>query len=83
MRVVRPAHLRLSPPDRTAAEIADRMNELVAEKVTNRTRAEVARFFDGFELVEPGVVPVPQWRPASDLETASPTVLWCGVGRKS
>ena len=65
------------------AEIADRMNELVAEKVTHRTRAEVARFFGGLELVEPGVVPVPQWRPASDLEAASPTVLWCGVGRKS
>jgi hypothetical protein len=29
------------------------------------------------------VVPVPQWRPASDLEAASPTVMWCGVGRKS
>lgn len=27
-------------------------------------------------------VPVPQWRPASDLESASPTVMWGGVGRK-
>jgi hypothetical protein len=60
------------------AEIADTMNELVAEKVTFRTQAEVLRFFDGFELVEPGVMPVPQWRPASDLEAASPTVMWCG-----
>ncbi len=82
------SYLALSHPARdiqaaAMAEIADRMNELVAEKVTFRTRAEVLRFFDGLELVEPGVVPVPQWRPASDLEAASPTVMWCGVGRKS
>ena len=82
------SYLALSHPARdiqaaAMAEIADRMNELVAEKVTFRTQAEVLRFFDGFELVEPGVVPVPQWRPASDLEAASPTVMWCGVGRKS
>jgi hypothetical protein len=28
-----------------------------------RSRAEVARFFDGLDLVEPGIVPVTQWRP--------------------
>jgi S-adenosyl methyltransferase len=82
------SYLALSHPARdieaaAMAEIAARMNGLVAEKVTFRTRAEVLRFFDGLELVEPGVVPVPQWRPASDLEAASPTVMWCGVGRKS
>ncbi|MFC6886678.1 MULTISPECIES: SAM-dependent methyltransferase [Actinomadura] len=28
-----------------------------------RTRAETERFFEGLELVEPGVVPVPHWHP--------------------
>jgi trans-aconitate methyltransferase len=28
-----------------------------------RSRADFARFFDGLELVEPGVVPIDQWRP--------------------
>jgi hypothetical protein len=28
-----------------------------------RTRAEVARLFAGFELIEPGLVLVPRWRP--------------------
>ena len=65
------------------AEIAERMNETVAEGVTFRNRAEILRFFDGLELVEPGLVPGPQWRPVSDLEAASPTVMWAGVGRKS
>jgi O-methyltransferase involved in polyketide biosynthesis len=82
------SYVALSHPARdiqatAMAEIADRMNELVAEKVTFRTRAEVLRFLDGLELIEPGVVPVPQWRPESDLEAASPTVMWGGVGRKS
>ena len=82
------SYLALSHPARdiqaaAMAEIADRMNELIAEKVTFRTRAEVLRFFDGLQLVEPGLVPVPRWRPASDLEAASPTVMWGGVGRKS
>jgi hypothetical protein len=82
------SYLALSHPARdieatAMAEIADRMNELIAEKVTFRTQAEVLRFFAGLELVEPGLVPVPQWRPASDLEAASPTVMWGGVGRKS
>jgi hypothetical protein len=82
------SYLALSHPARdieaaAMAEIADRMNELVAEKVTFRTQAEVRRFFGDLELVEPGLVPVPRWRPASDLEAASPTVMWGGVGRKS
>jgi len=81
------SYLALSHPARdihaaAMAEIADRMNKLVAEKVTFRTRAEVLRFFDGLELVEPGLVPVPRWRPASHLDAAGPTVMWGGVGRK-
>ena len=82
------SYLALSHPARdieaaAMAEIADRMNETVAEKVTFRTQAEVLRFFDGLELVEPGLVPVPRWRPASDLEASSPTVMWGGIGRKA
>ena len=82
------SYLALSHPARdleaaAMAEIADRMNELVAEKVTFRTQAEVLHFFDDLELVEPGLVPVPRWRPASDLEASSPTVMWGGIGRKT
>jgi hypothetical protein len=42
----------------------------------------VARFFDGLELVEPGMVRVQEWRPASEIEAKSPAALWGGVGRK-
>ncbi len=38
------------------AEAQRRYNERVSTPQTLRTRAEVARFFDGLELVPPGVV---------------------------
>jgi S-adenosyl methyltransferase len=64
-------------------KLAERLNQTMAEKVTLRDRAQVARFFDGLELVEPGLVRVPEWRPASELEARSPAGLWGGVGRKN
>ncbi|WP_329500130.1 SAM-dependent methyltransferase [Kitasatospora herbaricolor] len=48
-----------------------------------RTREEVARFFDGWELLEPGVSPVMAWLPDGEL-TADPETAyyWSGVARK-
>jgi hypothetical protein len=64
------------------AAMAARLNQMMAEKVTFRTQKEVAGFFDGLDLVEPGLVNAPQWRPASAEEAARPAALWCGVARK-
>ncbi|MEW9549924.1 SAM-dependent methyltransferase [Nonomuraea sp. NPDC050783] len=48
-----------------------------------RTRAEFARFFDGLELVEPGLVSIPLWRPDPDpLATPHEVDALCGVARK-
>lgn len=47
----------------------------------SRSRAEVARFFEGLDLVEPGLVSIDDWRPdgpAPEVETPNP----CGVARK-
>ena len=63
-------------------EMAQRLNKLMAEKVTFRGRAEVTRFFDGLELAEPGMVRVQEWRPNTTAEATSPAALWCGVARK-
>jgi O-methyltransferase involved in polyketide biosynthesis len=41
---------------------ATRMNTVMAAPVTLRTRAEVARFFEGLDLLEPGVVQAHRWR---------------------
>jgi SAM-dependent methyltransferase len=65
-----------------SAGMAARLNRLVAQQRTYRGQAEVTRFFDGLELLPPGVVPVPRWRPESELEARAPTMAWCGVARK-
>jgi hypothetical protein len=48
-----------------------------------RSPERIARFFDGLELVEPGVVSPPQWRPEAGA-AGSPAAIdsFCGMGRK-
>lgn len=59
-------------------------NERVSTPQTLRTRDEVARFFDGLELIEPGLVQIHQWRPAPDEFTPDGVVsAHGGVGRKA
>jgi hypothetical protein len=64
------------------AEAARRYNRLAHETQRHRDRAEVTRFFDGLDLVEPGLVPVQHWRPGSDLEAKARSAMWGGVARK-
>ncbi|QGV82438.1 SAM-dependent methyltransferase [Streptomyces ficellus] len=49
-----------------------------------RTRDEVTRFFDGFEMVEPGLVSMPEWRPENPVDQEDPYAFsgFAGVGRK-
>src|SRR6266498_5592834 len=49
-----------------------------------RSRAQIERFFEGFELLDPGLVQLPQWRP--DAETRTPAYqvpIYGGIGRIS
>ncbi|MEX1656721.1 SAM-dependent methyltransferase [Streptomyces pseudovenezuelae] len=49
-----------------------------------RTRAEIERFFDGFELIDPGVAQVPFWRPDTPPPPRSHEIgFYGGVARKS
>ncbi|QYN34055.1 SAM-dependent methyltransferase [Pseudonocardia sp. DSM 110487] len=45
------------------------------------TPEELAGFFDGLELVEPGLVPIPMWRPEPG-DNPKPLPTLAGVGRK-
>ncbi len=48
-----------------------------------RPPKEIARFFDGLEVIEPGVVSCPRWRPESVVIGADREVdEFCAVGRK-
>jgi S-adenosyl methyltransferase len=60
-------------------------NRSVSTQLHLRSRAEILRFFDGFELVDPGLVYVPLWRPDSPADVPrDPRQFGClvGVGRE-
>ncbi|MEU1536749.1 SAM-dependent methyltransferase [Actinacidiphila glaucinigra] len=49
-----------------------------------RSRSEVERLFDGFELEEPGLVQVPFWRPDTPVPPRSGEIgFYGGVGRRA
>jgi trans-aconitate methyltransferase len=52
------------------------------ESVTARGRDEVARFFDGLDIVPPGLVRVHHWRPAGDTDPDAQPPIWCAVAHK-
>ena len=60
-------------------DVADRM---IQNQITYRDREQVARFFDGTDLVAPGLVRVEEWRPAPGTGEAARSSLWCAAGRK-
>jgi hypothetical protein len=61
----------------------DFMNESGGTPVRPRTHAEITHFFRSLDLVEPGVVTLPMWRP-DPVEVGSLVEVseFCGVGRK-
>ncbi|MEU6252318.1 SAM-dependent methyltransferase [Streptomyces sp. NPDC047043] len=70
---------RGTDPDYEQAQ--DAYNETGAVPYFLRPVEQIAAFFEGLELVEPGVVSVPLWRPEPGAATA-PIGQHGGVGRK-
>ncbi|MFI1368641.1 SAM-dependent methyltransferase [Streptomyces griseochromogenes] len=67
--------------DRSAAQAV--YNKATAT-LNLRSRAEVERFFDGFELIEPGLAQVPFWRPDTTPPPRSHEIgFYGGVARKT
>jgi trans-aconitate methyltransferase len=75
-------------PDMTAEQMTEmgkkveRLYQLTTTSIVTRTRAQVERFFDGFELVDPGLVEIQVWRP-DDQRSMLPGGFYGGVGYKS
>ncbi|MEW9528908.1 SAM-dependent methyltransferase [Microbispora sp. NPDC049125] len=80
-------HATLEIGDQSSIEANAQMNEEWNEKASTqigpRNREQILRFFDGLELVEPGLVSMTRWRPEDDPLGLPPEVAgYCGVGRK-
>jgi hypothetical protein len=65
-----------------SAEVLRRFNDRAAAKGSMRSHQQVTGFFGGLELLPPGVVRAPEWRPETELEASRESNLWCGIGRK-
>jgi SAM-dependent methyltransferase len=70
-------------------ELALAMAKVYSRSVTTsahvRSRLEIERFFDGFKVLEPGVVPLARWRSGPGAAPADPDRLWglrVGIGQK-
>ncbi|MET7486413.1 SAM-dependent methyltransferase [Streptomyces sp. NPDC005538] len=71
-------------PD-TAAAVGQLYRSKATSPVTARSHDEILGLFDGFDLVAPGLVYVPLWRPdPQDEIPENPSEYWvyAGVGRK-
>ncbi|MFE0148876.1 SAM-dependent methyltransferase [Nonomuraea sp. NPDC059007] len=72
------------------ADLAPESEQLAREYTSSgipmylRTRAEVERLFTGLDLLDPGVVPMPRWRPARGDRPLPDTAtnMYAAVGRK-
>ncbi|MEH0581482.1 MULTISPECIES: SAM-dependent methyltransferase [Streptomyces] len=69
------------PPER--AEGAVDVYKDIRNPLVMRSRAEIERFFEGYDMVEPGLVPMPHWRPDTAPEDEDPWAFsgFAGVGR--
>ena len=71
------------PPER--AEGAVDVYKDIRKPLVMRSRDAIARFFEGYDMVEPGLVAMPHWRPetAPEDEDAYAFSGFAGVGRKA
>ncbi|MFI2209144.1 SAM-dependent methyltransferase [Streptomyces sp. NPDC020141] len=69
-------------PEEQAARAVDVYRE-IRNPLIMRSRDRIARFFEGYEMVEPGLVSPPCWRPDSPAEQEDPFAFagFAGVGR--
>ncbi|MFC7259438.1 SAM-dependent methyltransferase [Streptomyces lutosisoli] len=69
------------PPERAEGTVD--VYKSIRNPLIMRTRDEIARFFEGYDMVEPGLVPMPNWRPDTAPEDEDPYSFsgFAGVGR--
>jgi O-methyltransferase involved in polyketide biosynthesis len=64
-------------------EAVRQWNQVAPTPYTLRSPEQIAVFFDGLKMVEPGLVPCPRWRPdPGDAAGARDMDEYCGLGRK-
>ena len=60
----------------------DVVNRMAQQQYIGRNSEQMLRFFDGMDLVEPGLVRVEEWRPEPGEGETGRSALWCALARK-
>jgi len=76
------SHTVTSPAMPDVDEAVRFWNEHGTPKLTQRTPGDVARFFDGLDLLDPGVVSCSRWRPAPAGQEPEEVAMFGAVARK-
>jgi O-methyltransferase involved in polyketide biosynthesis len=64
-------------------EAVRQWNQVAPAPYRLRSPEQIAAFFEGLELIEPGVVPCPRWRPEPDnIGNVQDMDEFCALGRK-
>jgi O-methyltransferase involved in polyketide biosynthesis len=66
--------------DRVANATSRLNTRMGPTQLTLRSREDIARYFDGLDLVDPGLVLLPEWRAVADPRNVIP--CYAGVARK-
>jgi hypothetical protein len=69
-------------PAETLRQMEDLSRGNIQQQFVYRSREQVARFFTGLDLVEPGMVPIEDWRPEPGEADTAKSALWGAVARK-
>ena len=77
------AHAASDIAPEASAEMARRYNQMSSATITPRPRDQVARFFDGLDLLPPGLVPISKWALSGPIDpTTGALIGYCGIARK-
>ncbi|HEV2343423.1 MAG TPA: SAM-dependent methyltransferase [Actinocrinis sp.] len=69
--------------DPEGAAAAVRSYDRTFAPIVARSKEQILRFFEGLDVVEPGIVQVPWWRPDGEVSEQASAIWWYGVaGRK-
>ncbi|MFE9172639.1 SAM-dependent methyltransferase [Streptomyces kebangsaanensis] len=76
------SHEGIPLPEERSESVVDVYKD-IRNPLIMRSRDEIARFFEGYDMVEPGLVPMASWRPRTAPEDEDPYAFsgFAGVGR--
>ena len=77
------AHAASDIAPEACAEMARRYNAMSSASITPRSRDQVAGFFDGLDLLPPGLVPISKWGLSGQIDANTGGLVgYCAIARK-